>query len=178
MLNKYLILILTFSSLISFSYAQEKEKKKLVFGVELNSQMSYSGISSGVQMNVLHKKHSLGIGAKVTYQSSFFPYQNALGIIVDYKLFLISKDNMKAFVELNYNNSIYKSLRRDADKNNIIHEYTYSNGILIKVVENLWIGNSMGIGAYTEKYYDYSEEKYGSYLGYNVMFKVTANYEF
>ena len=178
MLNKYIIILLIFNSILSFSYAQEKETIKLNFGAEFNSQMSYSGISSGVQMNVLHKKHSLGIGAKVTYQSSFFPYQNALGVIVDYKFFLISNDNIKAFVEVNYNNSIYKSLRRGADKNNIIHEYTYSNGIVIKVIENLWIGNSMGIGAYTEKYYDYSEAKYGSYLGYNVMFKVMVSYEF
>lgn len=178
MLKKVLIFlycVLIFNN--SLLNAQEKDKIKLRFGAELTSQMSYSGLSSGVQINLLHQKHSLGIGTKITYQSSFFPYQNALGLIVDYKFFLISKNNMKAFVELNYNNSIYKSLRQGADKNNIIHEYTYSNRILIKVVENLWIGNSMGVGAYTENYYDYSGAEYGSYLGYNVMFKINLSYE-
>jgi hypothetical protein len=178
MLNKYLILLLGFSFLISFSYAQEKEAKKLNFGAEINSQMSYSGLSSGVQVNLLHKKHSLGIGTKITYQSSYFPYQNAMGLIVDYKYFVMENKNMRAFIAVNYNNTVYKSLRRDADKFNIIHEYTISNGLLVKAYKNLWIGNSIGIGAYTEQYYDYSETEYGAYLGYNIMFKVMANYEF
>jgi hypothetical protein len=165
-----------FNSLIS--YAQEKEDKKLNIGAELNSHLSYSGLNTGVQMNFFNKKHSLGIGIKMTYQSGYFPYSNALGVIIDYKYFLIAKNNMKAFIAINYNNTIYKSLRRDANKNNIIHEYTFSNGFLIKVYRNFWVGNSIGIGAYTEQYYDYSEAKYGSYLGYNVMFKGMISYEF
>jgi len=177
MINKHILyLFIMFSSLIS--YTQNKEDKWLNFGVELNTSLSYSGISTGAQVNLLHKKHSLGVGAKITYQNSYFPYQNALGIVIDYKYFLITKPNIKAFVAINYNNTTYKLLSRDGNKSNIIHEYTYSNGILIKVFNNFWVGNSMGIGAYTEKYYDYSEAEYGSYLGYNVMFKAMMSYEF
>lgn len=177
MLNKQILyLFLILNSLIS--YGQKTETEWLKFGTELNANLSYSGLSTGAQVNLLHTKHSLGIGTKLTYQNSYFPYQNALGIIIDYKYFLIAKPKIKAFVAANYNNTFYKSLRRDGNKNNVIHEYTYSNGILIKVYQNFWIGNSMGIGAYTEQYYDYSEAKYGSYFGYNVMFKAMASYEF
>lgn len=178
MLTKYVILLLVFTSILSFSYAQEKEEKQWKLGVELNSHLSYSGINSGVQMNLLHKMHSLGIGTKITYQGSYFPYHNALGLIVDYKLYLITNHKLKAFIAINYNNTIYKSLGPVANKYNIIHEYTASNGLLVKAYKNLWIGNSIGFGAYTERFYDYSEAEHGSYLGYNVMFKVMMNYEF
>lgn len=177
MLNKYTILFL-FYFIISPTYIQAQEDKKIKIGVELNSHVSYSGLNTGVQINLLHKNHSVGIGPKITYQSSYFPYQNAMGVIIDYKYFLITKDNLKAFVNLNYSNSVYRSLRRNATKNNIIHEYIFSNGFLVKVYKGFWIGNSIGMGGYTEQYYDYSEDKYGYYLGYNVMFKGMITYEF
>jgi hypothetical protein len=177
MLGKYAIYII-FCSTIFIPNVQAQEDKKIKFGAELNSHMSYSGINTGIQMNLLYHRHSLGIGIKNTYQNSYFYYQNALGIIIDYKYFLITKENIKAFISINYNNVIYKSLRQDATKNNIIHEYTFSNGYLIKLFKNCWIGNSIGIGGYTEQFYDYSETKYGSYIGYNVMFKGMISYEF
>ncbi len=179
MLYKYFAHILfVFCFIIYLSCAQAQVKEKIKFGTELNSHISYSGINTGIQMNLLHQNHSLGIGIKNTYQNSYFYYRNALGIIIDYKYFLITKENIKAFISINYNNVIYKSLRRHASKNNIIHEYTYSNGYLIRLYKNCWVGNTIGLGGYTERFYDYSEKEYGSYIGYNVMFKGMISYEF
>ncbi|MCB0410285.1 MAG: hypothetical protein KDD29_08700 [Flavobacteriales bacterium] len=90
----YLIIINCF-----FTQAEEKEKIKL--GLETTSHLSYTGVNLGLQVNGLLNNHSLGIGAKVTFQSSYFPHKNSMGVIIDYKYFLISNLKIKSFISVN-----------------------------------------------------------------------------
>jgi len=94
MLKKIVILLFFCFLLISFLGAQDKKKLKL--GVETSPYISYSGVNWGIQINGFYKKHSLGIGTKVAFQSSYFPYQTSMGIIVDYKYFIVNNQNIKS----------------------------------------------------------------------------------
>ena len=177
MLKKVIIFVfyfLIFNKLL----LQAQEKDKVKWGVETSPYISYSGINWGVQINAFYKKHSLGIGTKVAFQSSYFPYQTSMGIIVDYKYFIVSNQNIKSFISVNYSNVRYEVKNRIYSNKNIIHEYLVSNGFLIKIVSNLWIGNSIGVGGYTERYLNFSKNEKENYIGYNLMLKAILSYEF
>ncbi len=156
--------------------AQDKEKLK--WGVETSPYISYSGINWGIQVNGFYKKHSLGIGVKTSFQSSYFPYKTSIGLVVDYKYFMLSKSNIKSFVSINYNNVVYDVKNRNYSNKNTIHEYVVSNGFLIKIINKIWVGNSIGVGGYSERYFNFSEGKKENYIGYNLMLKGLLSYEF
>ena len=177
MLKKVTILFFCFLTFNNF-LLQAQEKKKIKWGVETSPYISYSGINWGLQINGLYKKHSLGFGAKIAFQSTYFPYQNSLGLMVDYKYFLLSNSKMKSFVSLNYSNVQYEVKNRIKSNKNTIHEYMVSNGFLVKLVGNIWMGTSIGVGGYTERYYNLSESKKENYIGYNVILKGMLSYEF
>ena len=177
MLKKVAILFFCFLTFNSF-LLQAQEKEKIKWGVETSPYISYSGINWGLQVNAIYKKHSLGLGTKVAFQSSYFPYQTSMGLIVDYKYFLISNTNIKSFISANYSNVRYEVKSRTNFNKNTIHEYVVSNGFLIKIVGKIWFGTSIGVGGYTERYYDFSEGKNKNIVGYNMMLKGIVSYEF
>lgn len=177
MLKKVAILFLcflTFNPLL----LQAQEKEKIKWGLETSPYISYSGINWGVQFNGFYKKHSLGIGTKIAFQSSYFPYQTSMGLMVDYKYFIMSNNIIKSYISINYTNLMYDVTNRYYSNKNIIHEYVVSNGFLIKLTKKIWIGNSIGVGGYTERYFNFSEGKKENYIGYNLMLKGLISYEF
>lgn len=176
MLKKIVILLFFCFFLNSFLGAQDKEKLK--WGVETSPYISYSGINWGIQVNGFYKKHSLGIGVKTSFQSSYFPYKTSIGLVVDYKYFIVRKNNIKSYISINYTNLIYDVTNRYYSNKNVIHEYVVSNGFLIKIMKRIWIGNSIGVGGYTERYFNFSEGKKENYIGYNLMLKGMLSYEF
>lgn len=175
MLKKTIILAFYFLICTSFF---TKAQNKIIWGVETSPYISYSGLNWGLQINGLYKKHSLGIGTKVAFQSSYFPYKNTLGLMVDYKYFIVSAENIKSFISANYSNVQYEVKSRIKSSKNTIHEYVVSNGFLIKLLGNVWFGTSIGVGGYTERYYNLSESKKENYIGYNVILKGILSYEF
>ena len=86
--------------------------------------------------------------------------------------------DIKSFISVNYSNVRYEVKNRIYSNKNIIHEYLVSNGFLIKIVSNLWIGNSIGVGGYTERYLNFSKNEKENYIGYNLMLKAILSYEF
>lgn len=158
--------------------AQEQKEKTFRYGVESAPFVSYSGINWGAQFNVFYQKHSLGIGTKISFQSSYFPYNNSLGLMLDYKYFIIENEKVKSFIGINYSNVRYRVKTRFGENNNMIHELFISNGYLFKVYNNFWIGNSIGMGGYLERFYDFSEETHSSLNGYNMKLKIILSYEF
>ena len=90
----------------------------------------------------------------------------------------MSKSNIKSFVSINYSNVVYDVKNRNYSKKNIIHEYVVSNGFLIKIAKSIWIGNSIRVGGYTERYFNFYEGKKENYIGYNLMLKGILSYEF
>jgi hypothetical protein len=171
----FLVILFTFCSI---TQGQVNEKEKITFGIEAPTYMSYSGINLGIQANASYKKHTLALGIKTTFQSSYFPYQNSLGMMIDYRYYIVSSEKVKAFISAHYSNVRYKSLGRNTSETNTIHEYTFNNGYMIKLFNKCWIGNSFGVGGYTEQFFDYSEQKKGTYVGYNFMAKTMLIYEF
>ena len=174
MLKKIIIFFNLFSSFL----LQAQEKEKIKWGVESSPYISYSFINWGIQAKGFYKKHSLGIGIKTSFQSSYFPYKTSIGLLVDYKYFIVSKSNIKSFVSINYSNVVYDVKNRNYSKKNIIHEYVVSNGFLIKIAKSIWIGNSIRVGGYTERYFNFYEGKKENYIGYNLMLKGILSYEF
>ncbi|MDT8413515.1 MAG: hypothetical protein RQ875_13705 [Vicingaceae bacterium] len=173
--------ILLFCCIVIFKsslIAQEQNEKLFRFGAETSSFISYSGINWGVQFNIFHKKHTLGIGTKVSFQSSYFPHNNSLGLIVDYKYFILENKKIKSFININYSNVRYKVKTRFGENNNMLHEFFISNGYLINMFNSFWIGNSIGFGGYLERFYDFSEETHSSLNGYNMKLKIIISYEF
>lgn len=177
MLKKIKIVFFYFLIFNSF-LLQAQEKDKVKWGLETSPYISYSGINWGVQVNGFYKKHSLGIGVKTSFQSSYFPYKTSIGLVVDYKYFMLSKSNIKSFVSINYNNVVYDVKNRNYSNKNTIHEYVVSNGFLIKIINKIWVGNSIGVGGYSERYFNFSEGKKENYIGYNLMLKGILSYEF
>ncbi len=177
MLKKVKIFVFYFLIFDGF-LLQAQEKDKVRWGIETSPYISYSGINWGVQMNGFYKNHSVGIGAKTAFQSSYFPYQTSIGLMVDYKYFIVRKNNIKSYISINYTNLIYDVTNRYYSNKNVIHEYVVSNGFLIKIMKRIWIGNSIGVGGYTERYFNFSEGKKENYIGYNLMLKGMLSYEF
>lgn len=177
MLKKVIIFILYFL-IFDGGLLQAQEEDKVRWGLETSPYISYSGINWGVQFNGFYKKHSLGIGTKIAFQSSYFPYQTSMGLMVDYKYFIMSNNIIKSYISINYTNLMYDVTNRYYSNKNIIHEYVVSNGFLIKLTKKIWIGNSIGVGGYTERYFNFSEGKKENYIGYNLMLKGLISYEF
>ncbi|KJS05796.1 MAG: hypothetical protein VR77_07320 [Flavobacteriales bacterium BRH_c54] len=177
MLKKVVIFILYFL-IIDEILLQAQEEDKIKWGIETSPYISYSGINFGLQVNGFYKKHSLGIGTKIAFQSSYFPYQTSIGLMVDYKYFIMNNNNIKSYISINYTNLMYDVTNRYYSNKNIIHEYVVSNGFLIKLTKKIWIGNSIGVGGYTERYFNFSEGKKENYIGYNLMLKGLISYEF
>jgi len=98
--------------------------------------------------------------------------------MVDYKFFIVKTSNIKSFISVNYGIVKYEVKNRIFSNKNAIHEYTVNNGFLFKIIDKLWIGNSIGVGGYTERYYNLSESKKENYIGYNVILKGILSYEF
>ena len=115
---------------------------------------------------------------KTSFQSSYFPYKTSIGLVVDYKYFMVSNNNIKSYISINYTNLMYDVTNRYYSNKNIIHEYVVSNGFLVKITKKIWIGNSIGVGGYTERYFNFSEGKKENYIGYNLMLKGLLSYEF
>lgn len=177
MLKKVIIFILYFL-IFDGGLLQAQEEDKVRWGLETSPYISYSGINWGVQFNGFYKKHSLGIGMKTSFQSSYFPYKTSIGLVVDYKYFMVSNNNIKSYISINYTNLMYDVTNRYYSNKNIIHEYVVSNGFLVKITKKIWIGNSIGVGGYTERYFNFSEGKKENYIGYNLMLKGLLSYEF
>tara|TARA_R110001592_G_scaffold88299_7_gene260048 strand:+ start:1853 stop:2386 length:534 start_codon:yes stop_codon:yes gene_type:complete len=177
MLKKAIIFVFYFLIFDVF-LLQAQEKDKIKWGLETSPYISYSGINWAIQVNGFYKKHSLGIGVKTSFQSSYFPYKTSIGLVVGYKYFMVSKSNIKSFISINYNNAVYDVKNRNYSNKNIIHEYVVSNGFLVKITKKIWIGNSIGVGGYTERYFNFSEGKKENYIGYNLMLKGLLSYEF
>lgn len=134
MIKKLVILIFLFNTYNLSIYAQDRDQIK--WGVETSSFISYSGVNLGFQVNGLHKQHSLGIGTKIVFQTSYFPYKNTLGLMVDYKFFIVKTSNIKSFISVNYGIVKYEVKNRIFSNKNAIHEYTVNNGFLFKSLIN------------------------------------------
>lgn len=158
--------------------AQEQKDKTFRYGVESAPFISYSGINWGAQFNVFYQKHSLGIGTKISFQSSYFPYKSSLGAAVDYKYYIVESKKIKSFIGITYNNVRYKIKTRFGENYNMIHEFFISNGFQFNVFNKFWIGNSIGMGGYLERFYDFSEETHSYINGYNMKLKIILSYEF
>lgn len=168
------VYFLTFAHVI----AQETENKLPKLGVETATFLSYSGINWSAQLNTNYKKHSLGIGFKVAFQTSYFPYKTSVGLVANYKYFLVEKEKIKSFVSVDYHMVKYNVKNRIYSSTNTIHEYTVSNGFLVKLYKKLWFGNSIGVGGYTERYFNFSELEKENKVGYNILLKGFLSYEF
>lgn len=145
---------------------------------EHNTFFSFTGLNISMMFVGNYKNHSIGIGVNSSLQNSYFPYQRTNGIIADYKYYFLKAKNMKGFASINYNNKNYSPLGRNVTKENKIHEYTYSNGFIARLYKGLWIGNSIGFGGYTERYYNASEQTYKTKSGFNYRLNAILKYDF
>jgi len=175
---KRIAILVVYFLILNYAFAQETKKKLPKLGVETSTFISYSGINWGNQLNAYYKKHSFGLGFKIAFQSSYFPYKTSVGFMANYKYFLVEKEKIKSFVSVDYHMVKYDVKNRNYSSSNTIHEYAVSNGFLIKLYNNLWFGNSIGVGGYTERYFDFSEAEKESKVGFNILLKGFLSYEF
>ncbi len=182
MIPKFLFALTAISLLLwgEGAVAQTTDDKVNQVSVSLEQQtfLSFTGLNVSMLVAGNFRKHSLGVGINTSIQNSYFPYQRTNGIIVDYKYYFISNRKMKGFFSLNYNNKNYNPTGRNVSQENKIHEYVYSNGFLARIYKSLWIGNSIGFGGYTERYYDISESTYRNNNGFNYRINAILKYDF
>lgn len=159
------------------AFSQNNEKL-LKFSAEQNLFLTYSGLNMSFIGAVNYKKHSLGAGINTSLVNSYFPYSLSSGIILDYKYYFLSNNKVKAFVSANYFNTRYTTQGRDNSNPNKLNEFIYSNGFIIRLYKGLWIGNSIGAGAYNERFYDVNDSKYRSNNGFNYRINLLLKYDF
>ncbi len=175
-INKGIILLLF---LISSADTKAQESTNVFSAsAEHNTFLSFTGLNLSMMLVGNYKNHSLGVGINSSLQNSYFPYQRTNGIIADYKYYFLTAKNIKGFVSINYNNKNYSPLGRNVTKENKIHEYVYNNGFITRLYKSLWIGNSIGFGGYTERYYDVSEQTYNIKSGFNYRLNAILKYDF
>tara|TARA_R110002049_G_scaffold125972_6_gene281623 strand:+ start:824 stop:1363 length:540 start_codon:yes stop_codon:yes gene_type:complete len=171
-------LILIFILLFSASGYSQKKKTPFSISVEQNTFLSYTGLNVSMLLVGNYKKHSLGVGINTSIQNSYFPYQRTNGVIVDYRYHFLSNEKIEGFVSLNYNNKNYSPIGRNVSQENKVHEYVYSNGFVARLYKGLWVGNSIGFGGYTERYYDNSELTFKTNMGFNYRLNAIIKYDF
>lgn len=174
-----IILILIIFNVISLKAQPSSQRtNQLKFSAEQNTFLSYSGLNLSLIGATNYSKHALGIGINTSIQNNYLPYRQSIGFTANYKYFFISNKKIKGFLSINYINSNYNSSNRTVSQKNRLHEYLYGNGFLARIYKGFWIGNSIGFGGYTERYYDISESTYKKNTGYNYQLNAIFRYDF
>lgn len=126
--------------------------KDIKFELEKTLYLSQAGISNALLTRFRFKRHSIGIGPKIIYTSSIFPYQNTLGLDFNYRFCLLQSKKINSFFNAQHGFASYKVNNRSKNNTNLINEFIISNGFSYNVFNKLWIGNTVGLGLYTDRF--------------------------
>ncbi|MBL4669565.1 MAG: hypothetical protein HRT73_15875 [Flavobacteriales bacterium] len=163
MLYKIVSLLIVYT-IMNFSFVKsqqiDKPKAENYIFVGLVPNLSHTGLNGSAIVGFQVNRIQFTVGLKYVISDSYFPGVGQIGPEFGIGYTFLKSKKVEFFGLLKYQASFYKPLStfKDAkNKRNSVHEYTYSYGIKIKLINRLWMENSFGFGGVISKNHDLQE---------------------
>jgi len=149
---------MNFTLLKSQEINTPKTEKYIFAGLVPN--LSHTGLNSSAIVGLQVNRLQFTAGLKYVISDSFFPGIGQIGPEFGVGYTFLKNNKVEFFGLLTFQASFYKPLatfKEAKNKRNSVHEYTYSYGIKIKLINRLWMENSFGFGGVLSRNHDLQE---------------------
>ncbi len=181
MRKSILIIFLIFSFWLIIAAQEDSKTSNLKSGIELGSGFSYTGLNVNLAYTLAWGNNTAFLGPKITVSDSYIPTKGPWGIHAGYRRLLPGQSKFRSFASFDYQVVFlepYNPNDLDVKGKNETHELFLSYGIQYQVWKNLILGNSIGTGAYIERFIDTVTGDKKNYNGFNGQFRFFAQYSF
>jgi hypothetical protein len=175
-----LFVLIFFTSILAFGQA-ETQKGKVHYGLELAGSLSYTGFNSHAAFSISYNKNTLLIGPRLVLSDMYLPSKGPWGIYLAYRRNVLESQKVSSFAGIDYHTTYmrpYNPQNISIRKYNAINELALSYGFMYNLSSRFSLGNSIGLGAYREKYYDVLEERKSTRIGFTKLIKLFVHYNF
>lgn len=153
------------------------------YSVSCAASLSHSGYAIIPSTALNWQCHTLYLGVKLPVNNIYTSGDQSYGINLGFTYNIIQnyqKKNISSFVVLDYQLISYEQKTRFADKghNNLIHELNIGYGILLRIYDNIYVGNTIAVGKYWESYYNNYSHSRIIFDGYDNNIKLFLTYYF
>lgn len=175
-------ILFLFITTASFSQLCESRGVLKSWGVLSSIDYSYTGVSISLAPEFEKGKHAFYLGPKLAIKHSYHPQQGPFGGVAGYRyLFLSNQKRWNFFFNTDYQLTLQNSFKRTGEagnKKNHIHQFNVSYGARFKLTDQLFLGNSIGVGRYYESYYNYRSGERISFSGFDGLIRFFVKYRF
>ena len=179
-----IVSLLIICTIMNFSFVKSQEiskpESKNSLFVGLVPSLSHTGFNGSVIVGINVNRLLLTAGLKYVISDSYFPGIGQIGPEFGIGYTFFGNKKVEFFGLLKYQASFYKplsTLKYAKNKRNSVHEYTYSYGIKLKLINRLWMENSLGFGGVISKNHDLQENNVSYSYGTTGLIRIGLFYQ-